>query len=218
MQPLLASSDLGIPVLDADGMGRAFPEMQMTTMFIYGRPAYPSAISDDKGRNDVVLEANHAKTVENHLRKIAIEMGCRAGVAASSVRIPQDSDTLIPHSLSHAWRLGRAVLTSRQEKRSPIEAIIEACAGFLNITGKITDVSRETTGGFNRGYVKIEGMEKFYGKRAKIDFQNENLITRIGNLNDYTDESLVVVTSVPDLISIVDKETGEPTMDFKHWV
>lgn len=210
MEPLLASSELGIPAIDADMMGRAFPEFQMTTPFIYGRPPYPCAISDDKGRTDVVLEANDAKDVENQLRNSCIEMGCRAGLAASSLRIPQDLETLIPYSLSHAWRLGRAVLTSRQNKTSPIQAIIDVCNGFLSITGKITDVSRETTGGFNRGHVKIEGMENFSGKRAKIDFQNENLVARIGKLEEYTDENLSVTASVPDLISIVDNDTGEP--------
>ena len=119
-------------------------------------------------------------------------------------------ETLIPYSLSYAWRVGRAVLTSRQKKTSPIQAIVEVCGGFLSITGTISDVSRETTGGFNRGHVKIEGTETFSGKRAKIDFQNENLVTRIGNLEQHKDENLSVVASVPDLISIVDNDTGEP--------
>ena len=52
--------------------------------------------------------------------------------------------------------------------------------------------------------------ERFSGKRAKIDFQNENLITRIGKLEEHIDENLSIVASVPDLITIVDNDTGEP--------
>ena len=210
MGPLLASADLGIPVLDADGMGRAFPEMQMTSFFIYGKPAYPAAISDDKGRNDVVLEADNPKSVENHFRNIAIDMGCSAGVAVASLRFPQDLETLIPHSLSYAWKLGRAVLESRQQKTSPIDAILETSNGVVSIIGKISDVSRETTGGFNRGFVRIEGTDIFCGKKAIIDFQNENLLIRIGNAEDSKDYDLSMVACVPDLISIVDNDTGEP--------
>ena len=210
MEPLLASADLGIPVLDADGMGRAFPEMQMTTININGRPSYPAAISDDKGRNDIVLESVSAKSVENHLRNVAIEMGCSAGVGVSNLRFPQDFEALIPHSLSYAWRLGLAVLKSRKEKTSPIKAILKSSNGVLSIIGKITDVSRETTGGFNRGFVKIEGMENFSKNKAIIEFQNENLITRFGNKEDVNDDKSSIVACVPDLISIVDSDTGEP--------
>lgn len=210
MEPLLASAELGIPALDADLMGRAFPEMQMTSLFIYGKPAYPAAISDDKGRSDIVLEATNAKGVENYFRNVAIEMGCSAGVAVSSVHIPEDLEKLIPHSLSYAWRLGRAVLKSRLEKTSPIESILEISYGALSMIGKICDVSRETSGGFSRGFVKIDGMDDFSEKRAVIDFQNENLLTRVGSKNEVNDDNLEVVSCVPDLITIVDNDTGEP--------
>ena len=199
-----------LPVLDADGMGRAFPEMQMTTFFINGRPPYPACISDDKGRSDIVLEAHNAKSVENHLRDIAIEMGCSAGVGVSCIRIPDDLETLIPYSLSYAWRLGQAVMKSRLEKTQPIEAILETTNGILSIIGKITDVSRETTGGFNRGFVMIEGIGVYSEKKAIIDFQNENLLIRIGNKFDANETSFAIAARVPDLISIVDNDTGEP--------
>merc|ERR1719285_1121975 len=49
IEPLLVSADLGIPVIDSDGMGRAFPELQMFVPYIYGLPAQPAALVDDKG-------------------------------------------------------------------------------------------------------------------------------------------------------------------------
>ena len=44
-----------VVVIDGDGMGRAFPEVQMTTFFIYGAKAAPAAIADEKG-NVVVFK------------------------------------------------------------------------------------------------------------------------------------------------------------------
>ena len=34
MEPLILGAELGIPVLDADGMGRAFPELQVNNIIL----------------------------------------------------------------------------------------------------------------------------------------------------------------------------------------
>ena len=48
--PLLLAAEAGLPLLDGDGMGRAFPELQMTTFSIYGTtPGLPHALSSDRG-------------------------------------------------------------------------------------------------------------------------------------------------------------------------
>src|ERR1700721_2023612 len=51
--PMITAAALDLPVVDADGMGRAFPEMQMTTFSIYGHRSTPAAICDERG--NVVL-------------------------------------------------------------------------------------------------------------------------------------------------------------------
>ena len=53
--PLYTAVMLDKIVVDNDFMGRAFPELQMTTGFIYGLPCVPVAIADEKG-NQVVLD------------------------------------------------------------------------------------------------------------------------------------------------------------------
>ena len=35
LEPIITAAAAGLPVVDGDGMGRAFPEMQMTTISIY---------------------------------------------------------------------------------------------------------------------------------------------------------------------------------------
>ena len=49
MEPIIVAGLAGLPVVDGDGMGRAFPEVQMTTFFIYGAQPSPAAIADEKG-------------------------------------------------------------------------------------------------------------------------------------------------------------------------
>ncbi|XP_033754425.1 uncharacterized protein LOC117337521 [Pecten maximus] len=209
IEPLLVSAELGIPVLDADGMGRAFPELQMYSPLIYGGKPYPSTLADAKGRKDVVLKVDTAKTLEDHFRRTVVDMGCSAIVTISSVRVEDELDTLIHYSISHAWRLGRAVLLSRRENTSPTDAIRKETGGILTITGKIIDVCRELTGGFNKGFLKIAGTGDFTDKKGLIEFQNENLIVKIGAGFSGTDD-MGVVSCVPDLITVVDSDSGEP--------
>src|SRR5258707_13737496 len=50
MFPLMLAAQTGLPLLDGDGMGRAFPELQMSTFSIYGTtPGLPTVLSSDRG-------------------------------------------------------------------------------------------------------------------------------------------------------------------------
>lgn len=48
IEPLLLGAQLDLAVLDADTMGRAFPELQMSTMFIHGHWASPAVLVDER--------------------------------------------------------------------------------------------------------------------------------------------------------------------------
>ena len=97
--------------------------------------------------------------------------------------------------------VGKAVQDSQKNKTNPVNSILKAYPGKLLFDGKITDLTRSTTDGFARGHVLIEGSEQFKNNTLKIEFQNENLIAYI---NDK------IVCMVPDLICIIDSETGDP--------
>jgi DUF917 family protein len=62
-------------------------------------------------------------------------------------------------------------------------------------------VNRRTTEGFARGTILIEGLDTFASSRCAVDFQNENLVCRV-------DEE--VRATVPDLICVIESETGTP--------
>src|SRR5207248_711128 len=66
---------------------------------------------------------------------------------------------------------------------------------------KIVDVERRTVTGFARGSLTIAGHGPWTGANMAIAFQNENLIA-------WLDGDPVV--SVPDLICLLEEETGEP--------
>ncbi|XP_035686666.1 uncharacterized protein LOC118422916 [Branchiostoma floridae] len=203
MEPLVVGAALDLPVVDADGMGRAFPELQMFGSFICGVDPCPAALSDDKGQRAAVLQVDSAKHLENHFRTVCVNMGCSAGVAFAPLTAAQVRSSCIQYSLSRAWRLGHAVLHAYKNSISPIHAILQQESGRLLATGKVSDVQRTTTAGFARGILKVEGSGDFLDETLKIDFQNENLVARFLSDNK-------VVACVPDLITIVDADSGTP--------
>ena len=78
--PFIVAAELGIPLVDADMMGRAFPELQMCTPTLYGVTATPMAIADEKG-NSAILNTIGNKWTETFARTLTIDMGCSAMIA-----------------------------------------------------------------------------------------------------------------------------------------
>lgn len=201
LEPLIPAAVAGLPVVDADGMGRAFPEFQMKTYFVYGVPCCPMALADEKGNIAVIREVVSPLWAERLARAVTVQMGCAACYAVAPMNAEQVRRTAIPHTLSLARRLGEAVAEARNRGENPVDAVLATCPGKVLFVGKVMDVARRTTAGFARGTLSIDGLDDFRGERMAIDFQNENLIARRDGR---------IVCTVPDLICAVATETGEP--------
>ncbi|ESO90858.1 hypothetical protein LOTGIDRAFT_122683 [Lottia gigantea] len=209
VEPLLVSAAMGIPTVDADGMGRAFPELQMFCPFYNGAEPYPAVLAHDKDRRAVMLKTPSAKQLEHHFRDTVVDMGCSGGLVLAPMKTSDVMKKTVLHSVSRAWRMGNAVLRARLEKMSPINAILKEESAHHLITGKVRDVQRETTAGFNKGRLTIEGSDNFCGNYVKIEFQNENLVVLP---LDKDGESVCgeALACVPDLIMLIDADTAEP--------
>jgi len=200
MEPMITAAQAGIPVVDADGMGRAFPEIQMMTFFIYGHAPEPAAIADEKGNVVVFRKVIDMYWLERFARTIAVDMGAAAGLADPPMRGDFLKKFAIPNTVTQAIELGKCVHKAHQENRNALEALQIEAGGQLKFKGKIVDVRRELKGGFAVGRVKLESLEH-PSDQGEIDIQNENLILRING---------EVIVSVPDLIIVLDLESGEP--------
>jgi DUF917 family protein len=109
--------------------------------------------------------------------------------------------TLIRGTIGLALALGRAVESALSARKDPIAAIVETGQGKRFIGGKVIDVERRFRAGHDWGKVLLEGVDADKGRVAEIAFKNEYLILSIG------DE---VALTVPDLITLVETETGNP--------
>ncbi|WP_148235755.1 DUF917 domain-containing protein [Thermaerobacter marianensis] len=207
--PLIVGALMGLPVVDADPMGRAFPELQMDTFMINGVSPSPFALADVHGHAVIFDRITDPRWAERLARATTIAMGGSAGLAMPLVHGKQVKEFGISGTLSLARRLGQAVLAARAAHSSPVAAILAEVPGVHLLDGKVVDVARRTVQGFARGAVRIEGLDAFEGQALEIEFQNEYLVARRdgGSRQGGAGE---VLACTPDLICIVDTETGEP--------
>ena len=201
VEPMIPAAMSGLPVVDADGMGRAFPEYHLKTFFVYGVSWCPMALSDEKGNTVIIPEAISAKWVERIARSVTVQMGCVACYALSPMTAQQVKTTAVLGTLPLAHNVGQAVLDARERQEDAIGAILETCPGRVLFTGKVVDLDRRTAAGFARGSVTIDGLGSNAGSRMILEFQNENLIARHNG---------EIICTVPDLICVVDTDRGEP--------
>lgn len=201
ISPLIVAHQAGIGVVDGDGMGRAFPELQMDTYMIYGVPPTPVGVADVRGHSAVFDKLDTAHDLERYVRTLTVQMGGGAGMTGPLMSGSDIRRVAISGTLSFAVGLGDAVIDARKHHENPIDAIIHQSGGQLLLEGKIVDVERKFVAGFARGSLAIEGMNSAAGRTFTIEFQNENLIVIDGDGE--------TVCSVPDLICIVESESGE---------
>lgn len=200
MLPFVASARLGIPLVDADGMGRAFPELQMVTFTLAGISASPMALTDEKG-NSVVFKTITNKWAEELARSITMSCGGSVSVSLYSIDGKTLKENAVLNIVTRSEQLGRAIRTVKLGAGNPEESFLEAIEGYRLFKGKIVDVLREVRDGFNFGTVVLEGIGDYKNQDAFIDFQNENLLISVNK---------TVKCTVPDLICVVDAETFIP--------
>ncbi len=198
--PLMAAALLDLPVVDADCMGRSFPEMQMSSFVIHGLPLYPFALADIRDNEVMITGAADALWVERIGRAVCTEMGSFAATCRCPRTGRQVKDYAVLGTVSRIIRIGEAVRRARATLADPVQAVLEVEHGVMIFKGKVHDVSRQTTGGFVRGEAAIDGFDDYEGSSLCLDFQNEFTVGRIDG------ETKVMV---PDLICVLDCMSGE---------
>jgi len=178
-------------------MGRAFPELQMVLATLDGIAATPMSIADEKG-NTGVLHTIDNRWSEALARSLTITMGCSAIISNYVMSGAQAARALVHGTLSLCVTIGRAVEEARATHGDAVGAVAAAVGGTVLHTGKVVDVARRTTTGFARGEAVVTSSD---GDQLVLHFQNEHLLA-------VRDGQPLVTT--PDLIVVLDSDTGEP--------
>ena len=167
--PLSVALDLGLPVLDASGAGRAMPSLQMSSFAAVGIPVGTVVLSSES--TNVVFEAGSAATTDLAMRAL-MSGGVfdeDAGAALWAMSGQDAKRSAIAGTFAKALDLGRVVLGA------PEGAKVEAARSFLG--GKVLQVgtpkiTEQTSGGFDQVRVTVTS-----GSTSLVLVgENENLI------------------------------------------
>ncbi len=200
IQPLLAAAQLGIPAVDADAMGRAYPEAQMTSFAVGDLSPAPLTTVDPRGAEVVVARVPSWKWMERVSRKVCTEYGSIAATCKAPRTGAEVKRWAIWRTTSKAIALGHAVRKAGRDHADPIGAVLAAESGKALFSGKVVEVERRTTEGFLRGRTVIDGLDAYRDQRIEISFQNEWIVVwRDG----------APLSTTPELICVLDSVSGE---------
>jgi DUF917 family protein len=194
--PVAWAAAMRLPLVDADGMGRAFPLVPQVTMQLAGISPSPAVMTDERG-NLILFRTISGQWMERLERAAAAEFGGAASSTEFSLTAAEARTATIRDSVSLAIRIGEAIARAEED---PVASLIAEIGAFRLVNGKISDLERQTRGGWVQGSVVVEGLGADAGRLIRLELQNENLVAL---------ERGHVLASVPDLITVLDAETAD---------
>jgi hypothetical protein len=198
---VVAAARLGIQAVDGDYTGRAIPEIPQTTPYLNDLPLWPISSVDKYGNLCVIKESVGYEMAERIGKFLAAASFGFAGQSGFLFKGNDMKRVVIPGTLSRCLKIGRLIRTSRQAGQDPVAEIVKELSGWLLFEGKVSKKDWEDKEGYYWGTHTIAGEGDFTGKEFKIWFKNENHISWL--------DGKPYVTS-PDILTVVDRETGEP--------
>lgn len=205
--PLALGAQVGLPVVDGDGMGRAFPHIDMVTYSVYGSRACPMVLQNELGDSIIIDYAETDRKVEDIARVVTGSLGALAYSALYPMSGADVKAKAVLGSMSYSLEVGRGI----REARSACEDSFAGLVKLLNkpaegrharvlFDGKIVDIKRETRDGWHFATVVMRSLDNSDDELV-IETQNEYLTAR---------KNGKVVCIVPDLIATLDRESAEP--------
>lgn len=198
--PFAVASKKGIPIVDADGMGRAFPRLEMVTFTLHGIPVSPITQADEKGNKNVYHTIDNVWG-ETLVGATTIQMGGSCAIGCYPMSGAQVKKAAVHGIISYAQLLGEAILNAKKNKKNPITSLIEKADAIQLFSGKISNVTIKTEGRWNKGVCEIMGLGQDSGSMMELDFQNEFLMAK---------KNGKPVAITPDLIVLLDAENAHP--------
>ncbi|MBN2828531.1 MAG: DUF917 domain-containing protein [Tissierellales bacterium] len=202
LYPIVVAGLMGLPVVDGDAMGRAFPEIQMTVFQINEEEITPFILKDT--RNGIhILKEEDTFMHELEIRRILNELDNIGYFSCSFKNGKKLKEYLIPSTISLTRDIGEAFI-----KNTSYETILEdlifatknSCYGSAIELFKGRVSSIDSNDGMWQT-INIKGINNYEKKNYKIMSKNEYLIT-------FVDDKISCM--VPDIITTIDLKTLDP--------
>ncbi|MEM3938497.1 MAG: DUF917 domain-containing protein [Desulfurococcaceae archaeon] len=199
--PVDVAVTLGKMIVDGDYAGRAIPEIDQITPYLYDIPPYPATYVDEYGNKTVVSKAINYLMAERIGKLISVASFGLVGGASFAITGKEMKKIIIPGTLSESYIIGKTLREAVEAGKDPAVEVAKKANGYVLFRGIVTKKDWEDREGYMWGTTYIKGVEEFEGREAKIFFKNENHIMWF--------DDKVLATS-PDIIEVIDAKTGEP--------
>jgi DUF917 family protein len=207
-QQLLNATRKDKPVVDADVAGyRAVPEFSLCSLAVYGAPIAPVVFATAWGDLIVYERVLNWQRLEDITRQLAV--ACGGGVPGwMAVEGRLLKRAAVAGALSKAMAVGRAIRMARERGEDPVAGAARAAGGYVLFRGRVIAQLNEDKGAFIWGEIRLEGTGAFEGRWFKIWYKNENHMS-------WLDGRPFVMS--PDLITVLDAESGFGLSNFAPW-
>lgn len=211
LYPLLVAGLSQLPFVDGDSMGRALPELQMTTFHLHKQLMTPFILCDTR-RKTYEFDNIDNFLLDYNVRRMLGEADNIGFFASCATKGDALKRILVPRTLSLTYNIGKIFLEHKNYKDimdklidCTKNSIYGACIELF--TGKIDKI--ESVEHKNWQSVYLKGTKNYRDSIYQILTQNENLIA-------YKNNTLSAM--VPDLISMINLDTLLPICNSELYI
>jgi len=185
----------GIPIVDADGAGRAVPEVHLKVYTLDDIALTPMTVADIDAQNVVIIKQTlDFMAAERIARTLTTEWGQTVYTARRVLTGVQVKTAPVLSTLSNAMRIGMLL----RKTVDPLNAVLKETHGSKLFEGVVNAVEHETKAGFTWTTATLNGTHENEGSKFEFKAKNEVLI-------GYKDEKLAAIA--PDIITPAHAET-----------
>ena len=184
--------------VDADGNGRAVPELNTSLNSVRGYPPYPIGLGNSIGDMIIAYPVDD-KSAEVIARQLCMAYDMKIGFATWGMSREELRGNTHVGCVSYAQEVGKAILAAKEAGADVMSELQKVMTIRELCTGTIEDIEIKAEGGFDYGITTVKADD---GKKYFIDVKNENLIVR--------DEENQAVITAPELICQLDIDNYMP--------
>lgn len=201
---LYPAAALGLPLVDADPVGRAVPELEQSLFYLHGLPLAPQAAVNAIGDTAIITTVANDQRAEAWARALAVASGNLVFVVDHALPWQAMRDAVIGRAISQCQTVGAALRAARDAGGDGAAAVAMAAGGRVVFRGTVTNSEWQERSGFTVGETTLAGLGDDEGATYRLWYKNENLVAWRDGVPEVTS---------PDLICVLDRDSGEPVLN-----
>ena len=195
---MYVSGMAGVPIMNCDAAGRAIPDLQISSYNVHGVSIAPLAVANEFGDEAILTNLVNDYRTEDMVRALAVVSKNMIGVVDHINTAGVLKNAVILGAMDFLQEVGHAWMEAKAKGEDPIQACVKAGGGRIAYYGTVEGQPYETVNGYTVGHTYITTDE---GDQLRLWYRNENIVMWKNDTVDVT---------APDLICILDAETGMP--------